>query len=65
MKQRIKLSVIKTKYDFDILDIHLDGNAHIKMLKSLRIPKFDNKKGVLINGRASVWLYLFLFDKVV
>lgn len=65
MKQKIKLRVIKTKYDFDILDIHLDGNAHIKMLKDLRIPKFDNKRGILLNGRAPVWLFLFLFNKLV
>jgi len=58
----LKLSIIPTNLDFQIIDIFLDGNGIISPgdLKSASLPPIDATKGVVLNGRGPIWLFGFL-----
>jgi len=59
----INLTIIDTDKDFQILDIFLDddGIAEIKDLETLSLPEgFNYKKGIVLFGRAPIWLYAYL-----
>lgn len=66
-KSNIELTIIKTDYNFQILDIYLSGNGIIepKDLKQLLLPEnIDFTSGVIINGRAPIWLYSYLIHEL-
>lgn len=63
MINNINIKHIATDYDFDILDIFLDndGIAAPADLSDVILPDNINfQKGIVINGRAPIWLYAHL-----
>ena len=58
----VRLSLIPAAEDFQILDILMEeGRISPGVLRSLHLPgQIDNEKGVVINGRAPIWLYAYL-----
>ncbi len=61
--QKIQFKVISTEYDFQILSIVISGNGIIEPrdLESLKLPSpIDFTKGVIISGKAPVWLFSYL-----
>ncbi|MEJ5287586.1 MAG: CRISPR-associated protein, Csx3 family [Candidatus Kapaibacterium sp.] len=61
--QNLKLSLIQTPENFQILDILLENNGIISPLElnTVEIPsEIDWSKGVVIAGRAPIWLYTYL-----
>lgn len=59
---KIRLTVLQTAENFQILDLFIGGNgiAEYAELSELQIPaEIDWRKGVIINGRAPIWLYAF------
>lgn len=60
---RIKLSLINTDKDYQILDIFLDSDGLIspEQLNEIELPEdIDYTKGIVINGKAPIWLYAHL-----
>lgn len=56
----IRLTRIPTQSDFQILDLFIDANsqADYRDLSSLQLPPgVDWTQGILLNGKAPVWLY--------
>lgn len=63
MSNNLALKVIPATNNFQILEIELKGNGQIEPydLKKLKLPKgLDFTKGVVIFGKAPVWLFAFL-----
>ena len=59
----IKLTLIPTVENFQLLDILIGGNgvADYRDLAQLQLPPdIDWRKGVIINGRGPIWLYAYL-----
>lgn len=58
----IQLTLIPTPDNFQLLDIFIggNGNAAPQDLAELQLPPIDGRQGVLINGKAPVWLYAYL-----
>lgn len=59
----IQLTLIPTPENFQLIDIFIGGNgiADHKDLARLQLPAgADWRKGVIINGKAPVWLYAWL-----
>ncbi len=59
---KIKMTLIPTDRNFQILDLFIGGNgiAEYRELSELQFPTdVDWRKGVSINGRAPVWLFVF------
>jgi len=53
------------KKDFQILRIEFEGIITPDILKSLELPAgIDPKMGVIISGRAPIWLYCFLIHQL-
>lgn len=50
--------------EFQILDIFMNS-ARIQpcVMKSLDLPEVDNQKGIIINGRAPIWLYAYIVQQ--
>ena len=60
---KIQLELIDTNEGFQILNIFLKGNGVVEPeeLKAITLPEgFDARKGIIINGKAPVWLYSYL-----
>ena len=63
MSNNLVLKVIPANKNFQILEIELKSNGQIEPedLKNLKLPKaLDFTKGVIIFGKAPVWLFAFL-----
>ena len=63
MSNNLALKVIPATRNFQILEIELKDNGQIEPddLKKLKLPKgLDFTKGVVIFGKAPVWLFAFL-----
>lgn len=62
----IQITLIPTPEDFQLLDMFIAGNgiADPRDLANLHLPPgVDWRKGVIINGRAPIWLYaLFVHE---
>jgi len=59
----IQLTLVPTAENFQLLDIFIGGNgiADHRDLAQLQLPPgLDWRKGVIINGRAPIWLYAYL-----
>lgn len=58
----VTISVIPTDNDFQIIDIYMcRGRILPRVIRSLRPPTdIDANKGIVINGRAPIWLYAYL-----
>lgn len=50
----------ETQKDFTIININIDGVATPEMLKNISIPDISPNQGVILSGRAPVWLFCFL-----
>ncbi len=67
MNNKIIFKIIDTPNEYQILDIFLSGNGIIQPsdLKHLKLPDNINfEKGVIINGRAPIWLYAYLIHEL-
>ncbi len=56
----IQITLIRAREDFQLLDIFIGGNgiADPQELAGVHLPAgIDWRKGVIINGRAPIWLY--------
>ncbi len=64
----INFNIINTDKDYQILRIDISGNgiiSHEKLI-DLKIPEQINKnKGVIIYGKAPVWLYSFYLTNYI
>ncbi len=61
----LRLTVVPTPGAFDVLDVFLDGNGLIDAseLSAVRLPRPpDPHRGLVVNGRAPIWLYGRLVD---
>lgn len=59
----LQFNLINSNNDFQILELNLKGNGLIEPndLKKAKLPKgIDFRKGVVIYGKAPVWLFAFL-----
>ncbi|CAI9084824.1 CRISPR-associated protein Csx3 [Candidatus Methylacidiphilum fumarolicum] len=56
----LKLKIIDTP-DFQILKISITGNGILEasILKNIELPKVNYAKGVILYGRAPIWIYGF------
>jgi len=53
------------KENFQLLQIEFQGIISPDILKSLQLPSgIDPKMGVVISGRAPIWLYAFLVHEL-
>jgi len=61
-KHDVTLTLIPTCEDFQILDIFMgSGRIRPDVIRSLHLPEdIDFTKGIIINGRAPIWLYAYL-----
>ncbi|MBI4472335.1 MAG: CRISPR-associated protein Csx3 [Acidobacteria bacterium] len=60
MMSNIQITLIPTPEDFQLLDIFIAGNgiADPQELANVHLPAgMDWRKGIIINGRAPIWLY--------
>jgi len=55
---------VEEREDFTIVNIELPGPIEPSILKTITPPKVDTRKGVIISGRAPIWLYLWLAHKL-
>jgi CRISPR-associated protein Csx3 len=56
---------IELKKDYQILRIEFEGILSPDILKSLQLPSgIDPKMGVIISGRAPIWLYAYLVHEL-
>jgi CRISPR-associated protein Csx3 len=63
MKSNLKFRLYGSNNHFQILELNLKGNGLIEPsdLKNVKLPKgIDFRKGVVIYGKAPVWLFAFL-----
>lgn len=63
MKTNLSFKLYQPNNDFQILELNLKGNGLIEPsdLKIAKLPKgIDFRKGVVIYGKAPVWLFTFL-----
>lgn len=63
MKSNLSFKLYQQSNDFQLLEINLKGNGLIEPsdLKRAKLPKgIDFRKGVVIYGKAPVWLFAFL-----
>ncbi|MBS1517937.1 MAG: CRISPR-associated protein Csx3 [Bacteroidetes bacterium] len=63
MSKNLSLNIIPATKNFQILEIHLNDNGLIEPadLRNLKLPiGLDYTKGVVISGKAPVWLFAFL-----
>lgn len=51
---------IREEAEFSIVNLELKDNVTPDVLKELTPPKVDGRKGVILSGRAPIWLYCFL-----
>jgi len=61
--ESIALRVLNTSENFQILDfiIQKNGTLDYKDLKNISLPEnIDFSKGVIINGKGPIWLYVYL-----
>jgi len=61
--RNLTFRLFKTNHHFQILELNLKGNGLIEPsdLKNVKLPKgIDFRKGVVIYGKAPVWLFAFL-----
>lgn len=61
----IQLTLVPTSENFQLLDIFIGGNgiADYRDLAQLQLPELDCTKGVILNGRAPIWLFAYLAHK--
>lgn len=61
----VSFTVTPTPNDFQILNIHIGGNGVIvpEEIRTMELPILDYSKGIVINGKAPVWLYACLSHK--
>lgn len=62
----IKLEIIDTCDEYQILDVRLTDNGIVEPsnINELKLPdNIDTRKGVIINGKAPVWLYAYLIHE--
>ena len=66
MKEVIIQNHIKTKLDYDILELYFTKiSISIKDAFEFKLPATLNKnKGLLLFGRGPIWLYLILYKKI-
>jgi len=60
---KIELKILSSPKDYQIFKININGNGIIspEILKSIHLPSNTNPKmGVIIYGKAPIWLYTFL-----
>lgn len=59
---KLEIGLIETDFNFQILNLELKANLDPVILKSITLDslKIDYKKGVVINGKAPVWLFAHL-----
>lgn len=63
MTRNLTFRLLKTNNHFQILELNLKGNGLIEPsdLRDVKLPKgIDFRKGVVIYGKAPVWLFAFL-----
>ncbi|HAY32505.1 MAG TPA: CRISPR-associated ring nuclease Crn3/Csx3 [Ignavibacteria bacterium] len=63
MSKNLHLKILPANKDFQILEIYIKGNGQIEPadLKSVKLPKnIDYTKGVIMYGKAPVWLFAYL-----
>lgn len=64
---KIKFNVVSTEKNYQILDIKIseDGVIEPALLKSVKLPQeLRTDLGVIINGKAPIWLYAFLVHEL-
>jgi CRISPR-associated protein Csx3 len=53
------------KKNYQILKIEFEGVISPDLLKSLQLPSgIDHKMGIIISGRAPIWMYAFLVHEL-
>lgn len=63
MSKNLTLNRLSGNNSFQILEINIIGNGQIEPadLKSIKLPRnIDYTKGVILYGKAPVWLFAFL-----
>lgn len=66
MAEHIILKLDKTELEYDILHVTLT-TAIIKVEDAIQVKfplGFDEQKGLIINGRGPIWLYLILYRRI-
>lgn len=64
---KIKFNVIDSQSDYQLLDIKIlgDGLISSNILEQIQLPdNLQTNKGVVISGKAPVWLYAFLIHQL-
>jgi len=56
---KVKFKLME-KEDYTILHLELEENIAPEVLKEIEPPKVNTTKGVILSGRAPIWLYCFL-----
>jgi len=51
---------LKEKKKYTILKLKLEKGINPEILKEIDPPKINGKKGVVLTGRAPIWLYCYL-----
>ena len=51
------------KKDYTTVEISLDGPISPEELEKLKAPEVDCTKGVVLSGRAPIWLYGFMIHQ--
>ncbi|PMQ01614.1 MAG: CRISPR-associated protein Csx3 [Dictyoglomus sp. NZ13-RE01] len=59
MDKLVNFGIIE-KEKYSILIINLSENIEPSILRELELPKINHRKGLIITGRAPIWLYAFL-----
>lgn len=52
--------ILKEEKEFSILIFNLKDNIEPSLLKQIKPPKINLRKGLIISGRGPIWLYAFL-----
>ncbi|HMQ68896.1 MAG TPA: CRISPR-associated ring nuclease Crn3/Csx3 [Ignavibacteria bacterium] len=63
MSKNFSYNLISANYNFQILEINIKGNGLIEPadLKKIKLPRnIDFTKGIILYGKAPVWLFAFL-----
>lgn len=65
-KQPIILNLVQTHLKYDFLEVFFDiDKIKLEDALALKLPEsMDRTRGIIINGRGPIWLYLILYRKI-
>lgn len=59
MREKANFRVLEGKF-FTLLEFQFEKSVSPKILKEIKPPQVDPTKGVVLSGRAPIWLYCYL-----